>query len=112
MKSPAKAVFLEKREEEKEITLLPNTIIARRQNKCSSPEPVYKFIRRNNEPFNDPVSVCLKRMISEDGDSLVLASVNGSEEDVVNYELKLWPCESDSGINFWQEQGIFANIED
>ena len=112
MKSPDKAVFLTKGEEEKEITLLPNTIIARRQNKCSSPEPVYKFIRCNNEPFNDPVSVCLKRMISEDGDSLVLASVNGSEEEVANYELKLWPCESDSGINFWQEQGIFANIED
>lgn len=112
MKSPTKTVFLGKGEEETEITLLPNTIIARRQNKCSSPEPVYKFIRRDDTPFNDPVSIRLKRMITEDGDSLILMAVNGNEEDVGNYELKLWPCESDNGINFWQEQGIFANIED
>jgi hypothetical protein len=111
MKGADRAVFLSKKDEETEITILPNTIIARRQNICSSPEPVYKFIRKKSEGGNNPINVLLKRKTTEDGESLIIEAIDGSPEKVSDFELKLWPCESSSGIDFWQERGIFDNLE-
>ena len=100
MTSPTKDILLEKGDDTIQVQLLPNTIIARRQNKCSSPEPVYKFIRKNNNS-NQLIDIELKRKVTEDGDSLVLSKVaiDGQDEDIENYELKLWPCENANGTN-------------
>ena len=111
MKGPDRAVFLSKGDENVEITILPNTIIARRQNICSSPEPVYKFIQKKSDGGNNPVKVSLKRKITEDGESLMIESIDDNQEKASEFELKLWPCESSSGIDFWQERGIFDNLE-
>jgi hypothetical protein len=49
MKAPIGNILLSKSEDSWTGNLLPNTIIARRQNRSSSPEPVYKFIKKGDE---------------------------------------------------------------
>lgn len=91
--------------------LLPNTIIARRQNRSSSPEPVYKFIKKgDNNNTNQTVNVTISRK-EDNVDGLFISAVNDGVENVNDYELKLWPCESSTGFEFWQEVGKFPNIE-
>ncbi len=107
MDSPAKNVFMSKEKEEATVTLLPNQIIARRHNKASSPEPVYKFISNDASLGFVPVKVTLVRKYSDDGETLSLESVNDVPVSGKNFELKLWPCRNSDGFNFWQESGIF-----
>jgi hypothetical protein len=88
------------------VPLLPNTIIGRRQNRASSPEPVYKFICHQDD-FNRPVQVTLKRVQTGENEELVIESIDSEEISMDRFELKLWPSEDPTGLNFWQEQGIF-----
>ncbi len=111
MKSADRAVFLSKEDDEAEIRILPNTIIARRQNICSSPEPVYKFLQKDAAAPHNIRKIHLKRTITDDGESLSITAVDDSPEMAADFELKLWPCESSSGFVFWQEKGIFDNLE-
>ena len=78
MKAPDRAAFLPKRQMEVEVPLLPETIIARRQNQCSSPEPVYMFRRKKQDVNYEPVNVRLKRNITDDGESLTIESIDGT----------------------------------
>lgn len=109
--------FLEKDDDECQVSLLPNTIIARRQNSCSSPEPVYKFVKLDGEKSGGAVSlvsVTLSRNRRETGESLQLQDVEGytsKEEWSKHYALKLWPCEDAQGISFWQDKGQFSNLQ-
>ncbi len=106
MKQPDKTVFLSREMESVTVPLLPNTIIGRRQNRASSPEPVYKFICHQDD-FNRPVQVTLKRVQTGENEELVIESIDSEEISMDRFELKLWPSEDPTGLNFWQEQGIF-----
>lgn len=110
MKSVHKRVLLHKKDDAQTTYLLPNTIIARRQNISSSPEPVYKFVKKGDNVENKQVKVTISRNF-ENGDSLYISAIDGSEDAVKDYELKLWPCENSTGFDFWQEVGKFPNIE-
>ena len=110
MSSAKKSVFLPREEDEAETTLLPNSILARRQNRCSTPEAVYKLVSRSgNSPFH-PVTIRIGRKTSEGGESLELLSAMIDGEDTDDFELKLWPCADEVGPSFWQETGVFGNI--
>lgn len=90
------------------IDLMPNCILARRQNICSTPEPVYKLLCQS-QTANDVVTCRLKRVRSEAGESLELLEPE-SDTPLQGCELKLWPSsESLDGV-FWQESGLFVNI--
>ena len=82
-----------------------------RQNICSSPEPVYKFLQKDAAAPHNIRKIHLKRTITDDGESLSITAVDDSPEMAADFELKLWPCESSSGFVFWQEKGIFDNLE-
>ena len=90
-----------------EVLELPqNCIIARRQNVCSAPEPVYRFLCPP-QTGGDVQQCRIKRVRTEEGESLELLS---AEENVPlpGCELKLWPsAESLDNGNFWQETGTF-----
>ena len=110
MSSAKKSVFLPREEDETEVTLLPNSIIARRQNRCSTPEAVYKLVSRSGRAPYHPVSIRLGRNPSENGESLEILSAKIDGNDTDDFELKLWPCADEVGISFWQETGVFGNI--
>ena len=110
MNGPSGNILLSKSEDSWTGNLLPNTIIARRQNRSSSPEPVYKFIKKgDNNNINQTVNVTISRK-EDNVDGLFISAVNDGVENVNDYELKLWPCESNTGFEFWQEVGKFPNI--
>jgi len=90
------------------IELMPNCIIARRQNVCSAPEPVYMLLCNNPDP-DGLVRFRLRRICSEGGESLELWSPNANVP-LDGCELKLCPSsESLDGV-FWQDSGLFRNI--
>ena len=101
-------VALPKEMDEVTLPLLPNSHIDRRQNLCSTPEPVYLFRRVKGEDRNEPVRVTLRRVPDASGEKLEIAAVEG--EDASNFELKLWPCADGLGPSFWQETGTFRNL--
>lgn len=107
MEGPRKMGFMSKDNDEASIVLLPNQIIARRRNKASSPEPVYKFISNDPSVGNRPLTVTFARQFSANGETLTLKEVDGSPITGNTFELKLWPCRTSEGIDFWQESGIF-----
>lgn len=108
MKSAERAVFLPKTEETVEVTLLPNTSIARRQNICSSPEPVYRLIAKTE--VYDAVKVRLARKMDDGGggEKLEIRAIDGSQEKAKDFKLKLCPCEDETP---WLDSGIFKNLE-
>ena len=113
MEGPDKSIVMDKTAETAELVLLPNTIIARRLNMASSPEPVYKFVCKDPSFGNNVVKVILKRKFTDDGESLLLESVHSTDPNATPYpsgafELKLWPCKNSEGFQFWQEKGVFS----
>ena len=110
MMQKKRRVFLEKDADEVVVSLLPKQIIARRQNACSTAEPVYKFVDKLAESRTDPVKqlkCTLARVSDGDGnESLELKAV--ANYDLAEFELKLWPCGDESGSTFWQDTGIFS----
>lgn len=110
MNKIAKKVFLPCDENEATISLLPNAIIARRQNICSSPEPVYKLTSKSGTAPYHLVTIRIGRVNAEEGEALELlsAEIDGQPSD--DFELKLWPSAETVGARFWQETGIFGNI--
>ena len=92
----------------------PNTIIGRRLNKRSEPEPVYKFVCKTKN--NSRVKIKLLRDKSEFGEeALKLEEVYdpAKDQDVTsNYELKLWPCNDASGFQYWQDSGQLDYYEE
>ena len=103
-------IFMDKQTDIVSIDVLPNTIMARRLNIASSPEPVYKFISHDETIGHELVNITLERKISEEGEKLVLKEVNNQVVDLSKFELKLWPCAESNGNDFWQEKGIFNNL--
>lgn len=106
MNSAERSVFLPKTEETVEVTLLPNTSIARRQNICSSPEPVYRLIAKTG--IYDAVKVRLARDMKDGGERLRIEAIDGNQEKAKDFELKLCPCEDETP---WLDSGIFKNLE-
>lgn len=106
MNSAERSVFLPKTEETVEVTLLPNTSIARRQNICSSPEPVYRLIAKTG--VYDAVKVRLARDMKDGGERLKIEAIDGNQEKAKDFELKLCPCEDETP---WLDSGIFKNLE-
>ncbi len=103
-------VFIEKSSNEGTVIILPNTIIARRQNICSTPEPVYRFISTDEKQKNTEYTVTFTRNMIDEGDALEISSVistDSGEDATDSFKLQLWPCENGDGIEFWQERGIF-----
>ncbi len=102
-----KSCLLPKDQDEVTVPLLPNSILARRQNICSTPEPVYKLVRKDGQGGNDPIEVTLRRVSTPACEKLELVdSPNGA---VSGFELKLWPS-AEGNAEFWQESGVFKNI--
>lgn len=93
--------------------LTPGTLLARRRNVISSPEPVYKICSRNANTPNKLVQFSFDRKLDEDGTDERLEIVSAVSEDgtdiTENFFLKLHPCAD--GYAFWQETGVFDNID-
>ncbi len=114
--------FLDRQEndEAKDISLLKDSIIARRKHSVGLPEPMYRFKLKDDfekESFNDSVYATFKREFLQSGESLSLKSVyfckeDGTKEDVTaKFELKFWPCEFVEDHMFWQDNPQF-DIDD
>ena len=103
--------FLPKDKDEQTVTVMPNLIIARRQNKRSSQEPVYKFIRTKTEG-PDQVAVTFVRKVENNVESLAIKDIDNVPYDpeTSDYKLILWPCANTSKFSFWQETGKFDNL--
>ena len=102
--------FLPKDQDQATIPIMPNFAIARRQNKCSSEEPVYKFVRKNKEIVDsEPIEVTFVRKIENNVESIAIQAIKGEAYDpqTSDYELILWPCDADATFDFWQETGKF-----
>lgn len=107
-------VFLDKETDEATVRLLPNTVISRRRNSISSPEPVYKICPTVSKD-NPPVTTFVIRRESNDvegfgiGDE-TLRIVSATDQDGTdvtgNFTLKLHPYPN--GVDFWQETGFFT----
>ena len=109
--------FLPKNEKEATISIMPNLIIARRQNACSSQEPVYRFVKKaghGNESGPELVSVTFERQEEDDVEFIKIKAINGVDYDPAtsDYELILWPCADANGFSFWQETGMFSGLRD
>ena len=96
-----------------EAKLPPGTLLARRRNVISSPEPVYKICSRDENTSNRPVRFSFERKFEDDGKDERLEIVSAISEDGTdvtgNFFLKLHPCAD--GFAFWQETGVFANVD-
>ena len=94
-----------------EAKLPPGTLLARRRNVISSPEPVYKICSEEDVP-NRPVSFTFERSVDAEGKDERLEIVSALAEDGTDvsgkFFLKLHPCVD--GFAFWQETGVFENI--
>ena len=107
------APFLPKNEKEATVSIMPNLIIARRQNACSSQEPVYKFVRTDNSADDlDQVSVTFERKVENKVESIGIKAINGEPYDAntSKYKLILWPCTNADTFSFWQEDGMFGGL--
>ena len=97
------------------IRLVPGVLLARRRNIISSPEPVFKICCADQNYPNRPVAFTFERKLSDDGtdESIVIASaIDADGNDVTDkFFLKLHPCVDSSASLFWQETGLFDNIE-
>ena len=108
-----KSVLLKADSETFVAKLTPGTLLARRRSIISSPEPVYKICSRDEVVPNRPVSFTFERKLDEDGKDERLEIVSAQAEDGTDvsakFFLKLHPC--DDGFAFWQETGVFDNID-
>ena len=108
-----KKVLLDADSETFAAKLTPGTLLARRRNIISSPEPVYKICSRDEATPHRPVSFTFERKLDDDGKDERLEIVSAQAEDGTdvseNFFLKLHPC--DDGFAFWQETGLFDNID-
>ena len=106
-------VLLEADAESFEANLPPGTLLARRRNVISSPEPVYKICSRDGRTPNRPIRFSFERRLEEDGKDERLEIVSAVTEDgsdvTGDFFLKLHPCAD--GYAFWQETGVFDNID-
>ena len=93
--------------------LLPGMLLARRRNVISSPEPVYKICVRDDKTPHRTVEFSFERKLEEDGTDERIEIVSAIAEDGTdvtdNFFLKLHPCAD--GYSFWQETGVFDNID-
>lgn len=108
-----KGVLLRTDKNDFKVKLPPGTLLARRRNAISSPEPVYKICFRDNDTPNRSILFTFERRIEEDGKDERLEIVSAIAEDGTditdNFFLKLHPCAD--GYVFWQETGVFDNID-
>ena len=107
--------FLPKNETEATVSIMPNLVIARRQNACSSQEPVYKFVRKKNSSDGlDQIPVTFERRVEDNVESIAIKAINGEPYDpeTSDYKLILWPCTNADAFSFWQEDGMFSGLRD
>jgi len=108
-----KSVLLDGETDAFEAKLPPGTLLARRRNVISSPEPVYKICCRDAGTPNRPIQFAFERKLEEDGKDERLEIASAVAEDGTdvtdNFFLKLHPCAD--GYAFWQETGVFDNID-
>ncbi len=106
-------ILLGTNDEKFEAKLPPGTLLARRRNVISSPEPVFKICNRNSITSNRPITFTFERKLEDDGQDERLEIISAVSEDgtdvTEDYFLKLHPCAD--GFLFWQETGVFDNID-
>lgn len=106
-------ILLEANEETFVAKLPPGTLLARRRNVISSPEPVFKICSRNENTLNRPITFTFERKLEDNGTDERLEIVSAVSEDGTDvteeFFLKLQPCAD--GYSFWQETGIFDNVD-
>lgn len=108
-----KDILLDADSDSFEAPLLPGMLLARRRNVISSPEPVYKICARDEKTPHRTVKFSFERKLEEDGRDERIEIVSAIAEDGTdvtdNFFLKLHPCAD--GYAFWQETGVFDNID-
>lgn len=108
-----KTVLLDADSDSFKASLLPGMLLARRRNVISSPEPVYKICVRDGKTPHQTVEFSFERKLEEDGTDERIEIVSAIAEDGTdvtdNFFLKLHPCAD--GYSFWQETGVFDNID-
>ena len=119
-KNPKRKGFMEADESSAEVTLLVNSIIARRTNLSSKFEPRYKLVWKNKkeERPNFPIKVTFERLPGNDKELERLLIKNVSIHSVEStaqitsddLELKDW-FSTDSDYCFWQDSGRFVKQE-
>lgn len=119
-KNPKRKGFLGAEESSAEVTLLINSIIARRPSSSSKFEPRYKLVWKNAtaERPNLPINVTFERLPGNDKRLEVLlikkASIRSIDKTVQissdDLELKDW-FSTDSDYCFWQDSGKFIKQE-
>ena len=102
-------IFMEKTDKTITVKLPLWTIIARRRNAACTPEPVYRFLKKEN---GNKTSGLIKVQLARTADdALCIKAIDGQPVQNNDYYLKLWPCKGNSGMAFWQEEGVFSILK-
>ena len=119
-KNPSRTGFMTNEDSSVEVTLLVNSIIARRQSKGSKIEPRYKLVWKHSDSTssNLPIRVMFERTIKGQVEYLVIKSAsyslnNNQVKNITDDDLELidW-YSADTEYCFWQDSGVFTKQED
>ena len=119
-KNQSRSGFMSNEESSVEVTLLVNSIIARRQSKGSKIEPRYKIVWKNGSPLssNLPIRVLFERAFKGQIEYLVIKSAsytlnNIQAQNITADDLELIDWYSvDTEYCFWQDSGVFTKKEE
>ncbi len=119
-KNPSRTGFMTNEDSCVEVTLLVNSIIARRQSKGSKIEPRYKLVWKHSDSTssNLPIRVMFERTIKGQVEYLVIKSAsyslnNNQAKSITADDLELLDWYSaDTEYCFWQDSGVFTKQED
>ncbi len=119
-KNPSRNGFMSHEESSVEVTLLMNSIIARRQSEGSKIEPRYKIVWKNEAPLasNLPIRVLFERSFRGQAEYLVIKSAsyslnNMQSKNFTADDLELIDWYSvDTEYCFWQDSGVFTKKEE
>ncbi len=118
-KNPSRTGFMTNEDSSVEVTLLVNSIIARRQSKGSKIEPRYKLVWKQSDSTssNLPIRVMFERTMKGQVENLVIKSASYSQNNnqakgitADDLELIDW-YSADMEYCFWQDSGVFTKQE-
>ncbi len=117
-KSPSRAGFMSNEDTTAEVTLLVNSIIARRQAKGSKIEPRYKLVWKNAVfSSNWPIRVMFEKSTKDHVEYLTIKSAlfsnNSQTQNIKAEDLELIDWYSvDTEYTFWQDSGVFTKQDE
>ena len=117
-KNPSRNGFMSNEDSSADVTLLVNSIIARRQSKGSKIEPRYKLVWKKADIFsNRPIRVKFERTSKGQVEYLDIRSASFSNNtqawDITPDDLELIDWYSvDTEYCFWQDSGVFTKREE